>query len=234
MPEGLTLITGVGRAGQVGEVVARTFAARGHHVLLVSRNVDEVEARAEAIRAGGFAASAYACDLADAAQVSTLAQRIVAEHGPGLDALVNLAGGFASSGPVADSTPETWDRLSRINLLTAYTTTRAFLPGLRRGHGSVVFFASEAALPGAKVSGIWAYAAAKTAVVTLMQAVAREEQGTGVRANAVAPAAIRTVSNLESMGASTRYVEREDVADAVWFLCSDAARAVTGQVIRLA
>ncbi len=234
MPEGLTLITGVGRAGQVGEVVARTFAARGHHVLLVSRKADEVEARADAIRAEGFAASAYACDLADAAQVDTLTQRVAAEHGPRLDALVNLAGGFASSGPVADSTPETWDHLSRINLLTAYTTTRACLPLLRRGRGSVVFFASEAVLPGAKVSGVWAYAAAKTAVVTLMRAVAREEQGTGVRANAVAPAAIRTASNLDSMGDAARYVEREDVADAVWFLCSDAARAVTGQVIRLA
>ncbi len=234
MPKGLTLITGVGRAGQVGEVVARTFAARGHHVLLVSRNADEVAARAEAIRAEGFSATPYACDLADAPQVGALVERVVAEHGPGLDALVNLAGGFASSGPIADSTPETWDRLSRINLLTAYTTTRAFLPLLRQGRGSVVFFASEAVLPGASVSGVWAYAAAKTAVVTLMRALAREEQKAGVRANAVAPTAIRTASNLESMGDSTRYVEREDVANVVWFLCSDAARAVTGQVLRLA
>jgi NAD(P)-dependent dehydrogenase (short-subunit alcohol dehydrogenase family) len=203
-------------------------------VLLVSRNADEVEARADAIRAGGFAASAYACDLAEAAQVDTLARRVVEEHGPRLDALVNLAGGFASSGPVADSTPDTWAHLSRINLLTAFNTTRACLPLLRRSRGSVVFFASEAALPGAKVSGIWAYAAAKTAVVTLMRALAREEQDTGARANAVAPTAIRTASNLETMGDSTRYVEREEVAEAVWFLCSDAARAVTGQVIRLA
>ena len=234
MPKGLTLITGVGRAGQVGEVVAHTFAARGHHVLLVSRNADEVAARAEAIRAEGFSASPYACDLADTPQVGALVERVVAEHGSGLDALVNLAGGFASSGPIADSTPETWDRLSRINLLTAYTATRAFLPLLRQARGSVVFFASEAVLPGASVSGVWAYAAAKTAVVTLMRALACEEQKAGVRANAVAPTAIRTASNLDSMGDSTRYVEREDVANVVWFLCSDAARAVTGQVLRLA
>ncbi|HEX8725396.1 MAG TPA: SDR family oxidoreductase [Gemmatimonadaceae bacterium] len=234
MAAGLTLITGVGRAGQVGEVVARTFAGRGHHVLLVSRDAGEVTARADAIRADGLAASPYACDLADGAQVAALAERVAAEHGPRLDALVNLAGGFESSGPVADSAAESWERLSRINLLTAYATTRAFLPLLRRGHGSVVFFASDAALPGASVSGNWAYAAAKTSVVTLMRAVAREEQAAGVRANAVAPTAIRTASNLASMGAAAHYVEREAVADAVWFLCSDAARAVTGQVIRLA
>ncbi|MGH7670344.1 MAG: SDR family NAD(P)-dependent oxidoreductase [Gemmatimonadaceae bacterium] len=234
MPEGLTLITGVGRAGQVGETVARTFAERGHHVLLVSRHADEVAARAAAIRADGLAANPYACDLADTAQVGALAERVAAEHGTRLDGLVNLAGGFASSGPIADSTPETWDRLSRINLVTAYTTTRAFLPFLRQGRGSVVYFASEVALPGAAVAGMWAYAAAKTAVVTLMRAVAREEQGAGVRANAVAPTVIRTTSNAETLGESVPYVERQDVADAVWFLCSSSARSITGQVIRLA
>jgi NAD(P)-dependent dehydrogenase (short-subunit alcohol dehydrogenase family) len=234
MPEGLTLITGVGRAGQVGEVVARTFAGRGHHVLLVSREADEVAARADAIRADGFAATPYACDLADAVQVGALAERVTREHGLRLDALVNLAGGFESSGPVADGSVESWERLSRINVLTAFTTTRAFLPLLRRRQGAVVFFASEAALPGASVSGRWAYAAAKTAVLTLARAVAREEQETGVRANAVAPTSIRTASNVAAMGETVRYVEREAVADAVWFLCSDAARAVTGQVMRLA
>ncbi len=234
MPAGLTLITGVGRAGQVGEVVARTFAAQGHHVLLVSRSPDEAAARADAIRADGLAASAYACDLADAAQVAALAERVAAEHGDRLQALVNLAGGFASSGPVAESAPETWDRLSRINLLTAYTATRAFLPFLRPSRGSIVYFASDVVLPGASGAGIWAYAAAKSAVVSLMRAVAREEHEAGVRANAVAPSAIRTASNLESMGKTAHYVEREEVADVVWFLCSDAARAVSGQVIRLA
>jgi 3-oxoacyl-[acyl-carrier protein] reductase len=78
-----------------------------------------------------------------------------------------------------------------------------------------------------------AYAAAKAGVVTLMRAVAQEERDNGVRANAVAPAAIRTADNVRDMGADARYVEREDVASAVLFLCSPAARAVTGQVIRL-
>jgi 3-oxoacyl-[acyl-carrier protein] reductase len=136
-------------------------------------------------------------------------------------------------GPVGDSTSADWERMMRINLTTAYQATRALLPALRQARGSIVFFASEAALPDARVARMAAYAAAKAGVVTLMRAVAQEERDNGVRANAVAPAAIRTADNVRDMGADARYVEREDVASAVLFLCSPAARAVTGQVIRL-
>jgi 3-oxoacyl-[acyl-carrier protein] reductase len=66
-----------------------------------------------------------------------------------------------------------------------------------------------------------------------MRSVADEGREHGVRANALAPAAIRTASNEASMGASARLIEREDVAAAVAFLCSPEARAITGQVIRL-
>jgi NAD(P)-dependent dehydrogenase (short-subunit alcohol dehydrogenase family) len=203
-------------------------------VLLVSRSADEVAARTDALRADGLVATGYACDLADPPRVTSLAERVAEAHGDRLDTLINLAGGFAGSGPIGDSTLEGWDHLSRINLVTAYTVTRAFLPALRRARGSIVFFASEVVLPGKPVAGVWAYAAAKSAVVTLMRALAREEQDAGVRANAVAPTTIRTASNVASMGDSLRYVTREAVADAVWFLGSDAARAVSGEVIRLA
>ncbi len=233
MPGGLALITGVGRAGQVGETVARTFAERGFRVILVSRNAAEVEARATDLRVGGFGATAYACDLAEPRDVDALARRVEAEHGGALDALVNLAGGFAMSGPVADSDPAVWERMTRINLATAYVTTRAFLPQLRPTRGAIVYFAAAAALPGGSVSGMWAYAAAKGAVLTLMRAVVSEERDAGVRANAVAPTAIRTATNVASMGNQARYVERQAVADAVWFLCSDGAQGVNGQVVRL-
>jgi NAD(P)-dependent dehydrogenase (short-subunit alcohol dehydrogenase family) len=229
----LTLVTGVGRAGQVGEAVAAAFAAAGDHVLLVSHGLDEVRARADDLARSGARVTPYACDLADAAQVDALAATIREEHGSSLDALVNLAGGFGMLGPVGDSTSADWERMLRINLTTAYQATRALLPALRQARGAIVFFASEAALPGARVARMAAYAAAKAGVVTLMRAVAQEERDNGVRANAVAPAAIRTADNVRDMGADARYVEREDVASAVLFLCSPAARAVTGQVIRL-
>ena len=79
-----------------------------------------------------------------------------------------------------------------------------------------------------------AYAAAKSGVLALMRAVAAEEVGANVRANAVAPTAIRTRDNLATMDSSTRYVDRESVADVVLFLCSEAARNISGQVLRLA
>lgn len=231
---GTVLITGVGREGQVGEAVAAAFAARGDHVLLVDRLADEVQARAATIGQAGGRATPYTCDLTSEEAVGALASRVAGEHAGRLDALVNLAGGWFPGSRVADLDLAAWDRMFAINLRTALLTTRALLPLLRAGRGSVVFFASEAVLPGAAVAGMSAYLAAKQGVAALMQSVAQEEHVHGVRANALAPAAIRTRMNVESMGADARYVEREQVAEAVLWLCSPAASAVTGQLIRLA
>jgi NAD(P)-dependent dehydrogenase (short-subunit alcohol dehydrogenase family) len=158
---------------------------------------------------------------------------VAAEHGECVDALVNLAGGFAMSGPVAASDPLVLERMLRINLTTAYLTTRAFLPMLARARGSIVYFASESVLEGARTSGTVAYAAAKAGVVALMRSVADEGRDLGVRANALAPGSIRTATNEASMSTATRYVEREEVAAAVAFLTSQDASAISSQVIRL-
>jgi NAD(P)-dependent dehydrogenase (short-subunit alcohol dehydrogenase family) len=229
----LSLITGVGSKGQVGEAVAAALARRGDTVLLVSRSEHEVRDRASELASAGLVAKGYGCDLSKVAEVDRLAERVRSDYGDRLDALVNLAGGFALSGPMAQSDPATFDRLFAINATTGYLTTRAFFPLLRAASGSIVFFASEAVLEGARTSGISAYVAAKSAVVALMRSVADEGREAGIRANALAPGSIRTATNEASMGPGTRYVEREDVASAVAFLCSPAARAITGQVIRL-
>lgn len=229
----LSLITGVGSKGQVGETVAQVLGARGDTVLVVSRDEKEVNARAAELAERGHAAHGLACDLSDPQAVSRLGQRVRAEHGDRLDALINLAGGFASSGPLAESDPAALDRMLKINLATAYLTTREFLPCVRAARGSIVFFASEAVLEGARTSGIAAYVAAKSGVVALMRSVADEGREHGVRANALAPTSIRTAANVAAMGADAKYIEREDVAAAVAFLCSSAATAITGQVIRL-
>ena len=229
----LSLITGVGSKGQVGEAVAAALARRGDRVLFVSRVEAEVRARADELRAQGLDAHGYGCDLADARAVDALTRRVKSDHGDRLDALVNLAGGFGMTGPLAQSDPASFDRQLQINLETAYLATRAFLPAVRSASGSIVFFASEAVLEGARTSGTAAYVAAKSAVVALMRSVAEEGREHGVRANALAPAAIRTATNESSMGKDVRYVEREDVAAVVAFLCSPASAAITGQVIRL-
>ena len=146
---------------------------------------------------------------------------------------MNLAGGFGSSGPIGESDPATFERLFAINARTAYLATRAFFPFLRNTSGAIVFFASEVVFENARTSGVSAYAVAKSSVVALMRSVADEGREFGVRANALAPGAIRTATNEASMGRGARYIEREDVASAVVFLCSPEAKAITGQVIRL-
>jgi 3-oxoacyl-[acyl-carrier protein] reductase len=227
------VLTGVGREGQVGEAVARAFAERGARVYLVDRTENEARARSDALNAAGLRSAALSADLSDPAAVEALATRVREATGGRVHALVHLAGGFAASGPVADSDPAAWTRQLTINFTTAYLTARAFLPLVRATKGAMVFFGSEAALPGARVAGIAAYAAAKGAVLTLVQAIAQEERDNGVRANALAPAAIRTAANIAEMGADAAFVTREAVADVAVWLCSDAARAVTGQVGRV-
>ena len=229
----ISLVTGVGAKGQVGEAVAAALADRGDTVLIVSRDAASVEARVADLRHGGRRIHGYACDLAQERAVEALAEQIGREHGGRLDALVNLAGGFAITGPLADSDPAAVERLHRINFTTAYLATRAFVPRVRESRGSIVYFASDKVLDGSRTSGIAGYLAAKTAVVALMRAVADEGRDAGLRANALAPGSIRTASNEADMGSDLAYIEREDVARAVLFLCSDAARAVSGQVIRL-
>jgi 3-oxoacyl-[acyl-carrier protein] reductase len=227
------LITGVGKSGQVGEAVARAFAAEGARLSLVDMSLDEAGARAAELRAGGADARAYACDLSDQNQLSFLAAEVGAAIGGRLDALVALAGGFAMSGPVAESDPAGWQKQLTINLTTAYLTTRAFLPALRTAGGAIIYFGAAAALPGGGTAGMAAYVAAKSGVLALMRAVAADERANHVRANAVAPTQIRTAANISSMGDKANYVEREEVAATVCYLCSAQASAITGQVVRL-
>jgi len=227
------LLTGAGREGQVGEAVARALADRGATLLLVDRSIDQARDRANALTQTGLSAFSFACDLADPRAVEELASRVRRDHGESLSAVVHVAGGFALSGPLPESDPDVWHRMMTINLTTAYLVTRSFLPFVRSAKGAIVYFASEAALPGGKVGGISAYAAAKVGVLALMRAVAQEERASGVRANAVAPTSIRTAANVQSMGENVRYVEREEVAAAVVYLCSDDASAVNGQVVAL-
>jgi NAD(P)-dependent dehydrogenase (short-subunit alcohol dehydrogenase family) len=201
--------------------------------VLVDRTAAKAEARAAALRRDDKPARGYACDLADPASVAKLVESVQANHGPALHGLVHMAGGFAMSGPVAESSLDVWNRQLSINLTTAFLTTRAFLPSIRRARGSIVLFASQAALPGSTGANMSAYTVAKTGVAALMRAIAAEERANGVRANALAPASIRTAANLSSMGPDARYVEREHVASVVTFLCSPAASAITGELVPL-
>jgi len=225
------VITGVGREEQVGEAVATAFAELGARVFLVDRQESEARARADALVKAGRRAAGLGADLTDEAAVTALAERIREATGSRVHGLVHLAGGFTKSGPLVESDSSLWTRQFLLNATSAYLTARAFLPLLRAAKGALVFFASEAVLPGGRTSGISAYAASKSALVALMQSIAQEEAARGVRANALAPTSIRTAANLAAMGPDVAYVSREDVAKVVLWLCSEDARAVNGQLI---
>ena len=228
----LVVITGVGRAGQAGEAIAAAFAAEGAELVLLDRDAGVGE-RAKELAAKGGRVRGIVADLTDPADTARAAREALGGDDRPLAALVAAAGGFAMSGPVGESDPSVWHRQVAISLTTAYVATRSFMAALRRGRGSIVYFGAAAVLPGGQVAEKSAYAAAKAGVLALMQAVSQEEWKNGVRANAVAPTMIRTAMNVSDMGGDRNYVERESVADVVRWLCSDSARDVTGQTIRL-
>lgn len=228
----VVLITGIGRRGQTGEVVAAEFARRGATLVIVDRNDDAVKERAADLSRTGATVHPFASDLTDAVAVGSMSESVTKLAPGGVAAVVHMAGGFAETGTVADTDSSAWQKMGAINLTTAFTATRALLPLVRQARGAMLYFASASALPGATVANMAAYVAAKSGVVTLMRAVAAEEKASGVRANAIAPTSIRTTENLASMG-ERQYVERETVAAWVLWLCSRAAGPVNGQVVRL-
>jgi NAD(P)-dependent dehydrogenase (short-subunit alcohol dehydrogenase family) len=227
---GTVVLTGVGRPGQVGEMVASAFATIGATVILIDRDQKAVQERAAAL---GDNAHGFSCDLTDPVATAGVAEQVSSIAAGGVTAIVHMAGGYVDGAPVAETDPATWHKLFAINLTTAFVATRAFVPLVRRARGAMVYFASAAALPGAPVTNMSAYAAAKGGVVTLMRAIAAEEKKSGVRANALAPQAIRTDTNLASMGDDKQYVERETIAAWVLWLSSAASGPISGQVIRL-
>ncbi len=236
----LVVITGVGRAGQVGEAIADRFAQLGASLALLDLQQDQVNERAQELRtrsSQGGPITAHAANLADPGETSRVAAELLAQHplaNGAVHAVICAAGGFGMTGPIDAVDPAAWSKQFTINLETAFSITRALLPAVRAARGSFVYFGSAAVLPGGSSKGMAAYAAAKSGVLSLMRTVSMDERVQGVRANAVAPTAVRTTSNLADMGDKTEYVERESVADVVAMLASPIARNITGQVLLLA
>ena len=228
----VALITGVGRVGQIGHAVARGLGRGGAKLLLADVNAVGLADRVKEFAAEGIAAKAAAGDLTqpDAGRRAVAAAQ--AQYG-GLDIVVNVAGGFFSYGAFTEVTPETLDRELAVNFKTAFFTCQAAVPALlgRAGGGSIVNFASISAVR--SLMHMAAYSAAKSAVAGLTRALAREYRDAGIRVNAVAPATVRTADNVAQMqpDAKTPLVEIDEVVQTVLFLASDAASAITGQIV---
>jgi len=210
----------------IGAAIAARFAEAGERVL--------APGRAE-------------CDVTSDKQVAAYFEEI----GP-VDVLVNNAG-VSASAPLGRSTLDDWRHQLDVNATGAYLCTRAVLPGMRaRDSGRVVTVASTAARQGYRYTA--AYTASKHAAVGLMRAVAAEVAGTGVTANAVCPAFVRTDmtrASVARIAAATerseadaeaaladaaplgRLLEPAEVAFAVAFLAAPEAAAINGQTLVL-
>lgn len=220
------LITGA--AGNLGRAVAAAFAGRGAHLVLVDRERNALEKAFGTQDGHRLLAPA---DLLDPAQVASTVKLAIERFGR-IDALANLAGGFRMSEPVHATTDATWNFLLDLNVRTLLNAVRAVVPHmLERGGGRIVNVGAFAAQKGAPQMG--AYTATKSAVIRLTEAMAAELREKNVNVNCVLPTIIDTPENRAAMPDADprRWVAPDDLASAIVFLASDAARAIHGAAL---
>jgi NAD(P)-dependent dehydrogenase (short-subunit alcohol dehydrogenase family) len=212
-----------GGFGILGAAVAAAFARTGDKVARIDFAPEARDPLVGALDIGGV-------DLTDAAATQSALDRVAAAHG-GIDVLVNVAGGFTwetlEGGSLAN-----WARMQAMNLTTAATITQLALPLLKASAaGRVISIGAGAAVKAGM--GMGAYAASKSGVHRLTEALAEELAGTRVTVNAILPSIIDTPTNRADMPDAdfATWVQPEAIADVIAFLASDAGRAVTGALI---
>lgn len=224
------IITGGSRG--IGRAAVRRFAAQGDQVYFLYEKSEEA-ARQLAQETGAVAIS---CDITDAAHVEEVFGRFST-----VDVLINNAG-IADYHPINWTEPEVFRRVMDVNVTGAFLCAKAVLPAmLRRQAGVILNMSSMWGLVGASCEV--AYSASKAAVIGLTKALAKELGPSGIRVNAVAPGVIATdmmktitPEVMEALRQDTpleRLGQPEDVANTLWYLASEQAAFITGEVINV-
>nr|WP_296070808.1 SDR family NAD(P)-dependent oxidoreductase [uncultured Actinoplanes sp.] len=222
MDNGRTVIV-TGGAGGLGGAAVSAFVADGWRVVAPVR-----PGRASSLPKG---ATPVEGDLGEPADVASAIEVAAGEPDAPLRAVINLVGGFASHGLVAETPIDDFETMLRLNLRPTYLVTAAALPHLvAAGGGSIVCVSSRAAL--SPFPGAVGYATAKAAVLAFANTVAVEYRKQKVRCNTVLPSVIDTPANRSGMGGDpSRWVRPEDIAAVLLFLASDASSPTSGAQI---
>jgi NAD(P)-dependent dehydrogenase (short-subunit alcohol dehydrogenase family) len=226
----VVLVTGVGRAGQIGNAVAIAFGQAGAKIVACDQNAFGVAERVREFAAAGVDARPCAGDLTHA-DIAALAVETALRHFAKLDVVVNVAGGLTTYGPIEQLSVEALDREVAINLKTTVLVSQAAIAALTQTQGCIVNFASIAYFQ--PQSPMAVYSAAKAAVAGFTQSLASELRDRKVRVNAVAPGMVRTSDNVASAGAAADYVELQDITDGVMSLASPSS-SITGHILPIA
>ncbi len=236
------LVTGAGRG--IGRGIALGLADCGADLVLTARSRDELEQVADEVSARGRRVAVLTSDIEDVASIPTLVAAAGAAFG-GLHILINNAGSSPGLVAVEEVDEAALDHLLRMNFSSIQASLRAAAPLLfaHPGEASVVNISSVAAVRG--VEQLAVYSAAKAAVEMLSRVTAREWAPRGVRVNCVGPGWTVTSLNEEARAMEGfeemiraqiplgRWGQPEDIAEPVVFLCSDAARYITGTCLHV-
>jgi len=220
-----------GGTGGLGRAVSVAFLEEGATVVVTYRREDEFEALRQAAGAHAPRLEGHGIDVTNDAAVHQMISSIVAKHGR-LDAMTNAVGGYAAGRKLWEAELTILHQMLSLNLYSGYVLSRSVVPAmLKQGHGAIVNVASTAAIDHAASAA--AYAASKAAAVAMVDSLAADLKGTGVRANSILPSIIDTEANRRAMPDAdfARWPKPRDIAEVILFLCSDDAKLIHGAAI---
>lgn len=220
-----------GGTGGLGKAVSLAFLAEGARTFVTYRSEPELAALRRDAAAQSSLLEGRAVDVTDEGSVGGLVDEIIARQGR-LDAMVNTVGGYAGGIKLWNLQNSTFDRMLELNLRAGFVLSRAAVGSmLKQGYGAIVNVAAKAAIDHG--GGAAAYAASKAAAVAMMDSLAEDLKGTGVRVNSILPSIIDTEANRRAMPDAdfSKWPKPEDLARVVLFLASDAARVIHGAAV---
>jgi NAD(P)-dependent dehydrogenase (short-subunit alcohol dehydrogenase family) len=220
-----------GGTGALGRAVSLAFLKEGAELIITYQKDEEFADLKKVAGKNQSKLVGRTVDVTDEAAVQQLVQGIVAERGR-LDVLVNAVGGYVGGIKLWELDTRVFDQMLALNLRSGYVLSRAAAKAmLKQGKGAIVNVAAKAALDHG--GGAAAYAASKAAAVALMDSLAADLRGSGVRVNSILPSIIDTEANRKAMpGADfANWPKPGDIARVILFLCSDNARVIHGAAI---